>query len=302
MPLEERNCAVTYKVLVLGHYSVGKTALLDNLTGHTFRDTMAPTVGVDFVRKIFEVDGALVQLLIWDSPGQERFRSITRQQYRGVQGLVLVYDVTNSDTFETLQYWLRSIEEEMSPPTGGYEPIPFVICGNKTDLSSHRKVTSAKGTEFSDRHMAFGFFETSAKTGENVYSAFHTLAFNITDICDPKLMKSYHPYLLRPVSLGVPRVSSPSTQRKSKLQARTKTKRTRKLATHKDGAVAMDARELRVVYAKDETALGSLHGTNFSRGGAGGSERKSDRQKEERGEWGCVLLWCCSGKKRKHRL
>ncbi|XP_041373417.1 ras-related protein Rab-8A-like [Gigantopelta aegis] len=156
--------------------------------------------GVDFVKKIFEVDGTLIELVIWDTAGQERFRSITRLQYRGVQGIVLVYDVTNMASFHHLSYWITSIQREISHSHGNkhsYEPIPIVLCGNKCDVTDKRQVKTTKGEKLAQREMAFEFYETSAKSGENVFQAFQKLAFHVTDICDPKLMRSYHPYMIR---------------------------------------------------------------------------------------------------------
>ncbi|ESO95117.1 hypothetical protein LOTGIDRAFT_232207 [Lottia gigantea] len=197
MPLIDRDCCAAYKVLVLGEASVGKSALVNCLMGREFRESMVPTIGVDFVKKIFEVDGALIQLVIWDTAGQQRFRSITRLQYRGVQGIVLVYDVTNLSSFAHLAYWITSVHREMKHAHNQYEPIPIVLCGNKADLDHKRQVKKVKAFELAQKEMAFEFFETSAKTGSNVFTAFQRLAFHITDICNPKLMVSYHPYLIR---------------------------------------------------------------------------------------------------------
>lgn len=268
MPLDESHCAVTYKVLVLGDFSVGKTALLRSLTGEDFHQDMRPTVGVDFVKKIFEVDGALVQLAIWDSAGQERFRSITKQQYRGVQGLILVYDMTDKNSFETLNFWLNSIQEEMTSPAGrgSYEPTPFVICANKSDLSDKRQVSVAKGVKFSTKEMAFGFYETSAVTGTNVFTAFQKLAYHITDICDPKLMKSYHPYLIRPLSDN--QHPTPKEPKKKRFKFRGKSKGKTKSKKHKNSnkketnncvtmdaedSVSMETNGLRVRFTKGNT-------------------------------------------------
>lgn len=220
MPLSIEDCAVSYKVLILGDDSVGKSAILDCLMGRSFRENMYPTIGVDFVRKIFEVDGALVQLVIWDTAGQERFRSITRLQYKGVQGLILVYDVTNEMSFETLKYWIHSIQDEISRPDGSYEPIPMILCGNKSDLISEKKVSEAKGRKMAEREMAFGFYETSAKTGHNIYTAFQQLAFHITDISHPKLMKSYHPHSIRPISQHDPALNQDANLRQFKPKSR----------------------------------------------------------------------------------
>ncbi|XP_070194200.1 ras-related protein Rab-8B-like isoform X2 [Littorina saxatilis] len=197
MPLDESDCAATYKVLVVGEHSVGKTALLNRLMNREFRVSMMPTIGVDFVKKIFEVDGALVQLVIWDTAGQERFRSITRLQYRGVQGIVLVYDVTNSQSFTHLQFWINSIHSEIRHSQHQYEPIPIILCGNKADMADSRQVDTRQGEKLSREEMAFEFYETSAKTGDNVFLAFQRLAYHVTDICDPKLMKSYHPFMIK---------------------------------------------------------------------------------------------------------
>ncbi|XP_048249987.1 ras-related protein Rab-13-like [Haliotis rufescens] len=200
MPLGEKDCLASYKVLVVGETSVGKTALINNLVGREFRESMVPTIGVDFVKKIFEVDGALIQLVIWDTAGQERFRSITKYQYRGVQGIVLVYDVTNIASFSHLTYWITSIQYEVAhchSGRGRYEPIPIILCGNKCDMDEKRRVKPSKGYKLAEKEMAFEFFETSAKTGTNVFPSFQRLAYHVTDIHNPKLMKSYHPYMIR---------------------------------------------------------------------------------------------------------
>eukprot|EP00106_Octopus_bimaculoides_P012937 XP_014780379.1 PREDICTED: ras-related protein Rab-13-like isoform X1 [Octopus bimaculoides] len=192
----------SYKVLVLGETCVGKTALINCLVGREFRSSMLPTIGVDFVKKTFNVDGARIQLAVWDTAGQERFRSITKMQYRGAQGIVLVYDVTNPSTFTHLSYWMNSINniarKEISHSHNHLEPVPIVLIGNKIDLKDRIKVSTSKGKKLASREMAFEFFETSAKTGENVQLVFERLAYHITDICNPQLMSQYYPNLTIP--------------------------------------------------------------------------------------------------------
>ncbi|CAL1538100.1 unnamed protein product [Lymnaea stagnalis] len=157
MPLQESDCAVTYKVLIIGDHAVGKTSLLSSLTNRGFQERVLPTVGVDFVTRIFEVDGALIQLQIWDCSGLERFRSITNRQFKGVQGLVLVYDVTNEMSFKSLKHWLKSINIEHENRKNSYEPTPVVLCGNKCDRICDKKVSRVKGEKFADRQMMFGY-------------------------------------------------------------------------------------------------------------------------------------------------
>ncbi|XP_033760663.1 ras-related protein Rab-13-like [Pecten maximus] len=198
MPLGEDACQATYKILIIGDASVGKTALLRTLISEPFQEKTRPTVALDFVRKSFEVDGAFVQLHLWDTAGQERFHSITKWHYRGTKGIVVVYDITDRETFHHLSYWIDSVNRDVSHSNNKYEAVPLVLLGNKVDLCRERRVKTREGQKLADKHMAFGFFETSAKTGENVVDAFRKMAYHVTDICDPKLMKSYHPNMLRP--------------------------------------------------------------------------------------------------------
>lgn len=197
MPLSEADCVATYKVLILGDASVGKTALLRCLTGREFQDKLLPTIATDFVRRKFEVDGALVELQIWDTAGQERFHSVNRWQYRGVKGVIMVYDVTDKSTFTHLSYWMRSVNEEISQIHNKYEVVPIVLLGNKSDLKSERKVKRKEGMKLAEKELASDFFETSARTGENVFDAFRKLAYCVTEICNPDVMKSYHPNMIR---------------------------------------------------------------------------------------------------------
>ncbi|GFO40616.1 ras-related protein rab-10 [Plakobranchus ocellatus] len=185
MPLSEEDCDVTYKVLVLGDDRVGKSALLDNLMGRPFRNEMFPTIGVDFVRKIFEVDGALIQL-----------------------GLILVYDITNEMTFETLKYWIRSIQDEIIRPNGSYEPIPMILCGNKSDLLKERRVSTARGQK----------------------------------------MMSYHPHLIRPIREKDSRTKQPIKLRqfKTKTRFRLRNKKSPKDSSNQEERTSCASRVLHI--------------------------------------------------------
>ncbi|KAL8625722.1 hypothetical protein ACOMHN_043997 [Nucella lapillus] len=197
MPLSKEHCKVAYKVLVLGVSGVGKTAFLNTLMGRQFKEYILPTVGKDFVSKIVEVDGALVAMDVWDTAGQEQFRSICRQQYRGTQGIILVYDITDRESYTHLQYWINSIENEIHHTHNAYEPIPIILCGNKKDMEDQRQVSTEEGEMLVSKEKVFEFYETSAKTGENIFTAFRQLAFHVTDICDPAVMKSYHRFMIK---------------------------------------------------------------------------------------------------------
>ncbi|KAK3595459.1 hypothetical protein CHS0354_003452 [Potamilus streckersoni] len=197
MPLDEGDCAATYKILILGDASVGKSSILRCLTGQEFKDQLYPTITTDFRYRKFEIDGALVQLQLWDTAGQTRFHSMNRWQFKGVKGIAIVYDVTNVESFSNVPFWLQLVNAEISHSHNKYEVIPTILVGNKADLTEERQVPKQDGDELADETLIFGHFETSARTGDNIFIAFNHLAYHVTDICDPKCMKSYHPNMIR---------------------------------------------------------------------------------------------------------
>ena len=123
------------------------------------------TIGVDFKIKTLDVDGKSVKLQIWDTAGQERFRNIISSYYRGAQGIMLVYDITDLESFQNLNSWLIEIEKNAS------KNVYKILVGNKCDMESERKVTIEQGKDFATKY-GMKFFETSAKESTNVSDAF----------------------------------------------------------------------------------------------------------------------------------
>ena len=131
------------------------------------------TIGIDFKIKTIELDGKRVKLQIWDTAGQERFRTITTAYYRGAMGILLVYDVGDSDSFENVRNWMRQIDQHAS------ESVNKVLIGNKCDVEpSARQVTHEQGEELA-KSFGIKFFETSAKDGTSVDDAFVTIASDV---------------------------------------------------------------------------------------------------------------------------
>lgn len=127
---------------------------------------------MDFKQKIIDLDGVPVKLQIWDTAGQERFRTLTTAYYRGAMGILLMYDVTNLESFNNLGYWLRNIQENASPD------VIKVLAGNKSDAIAQRAVCTADGEKLS-RDFDIPLFEVSCKANVNIDQVFLTLARQI---------------------------------------------------------------------------------------------------------------------------
>ena len=150
---------------MIGNSGVGKSCLLIRFTDDTFSDSYVTTIGVDFKIKTLEIESKSCKLQIWDTAGQERFRNIISSYYRGAQGIMLVYDITDLESFQNLNSWLIEIEKNAS------KNVYKILIGNKCDMENERKVTTQQGKEFADQY-GMKFFETSAKNSTNVNEAF----------------------------------------------------------------------------------------------------------------------------------
>jgi Ras-related protein Rab-18 len=164
----------TFKIIIIGETHVGKSSLMLRLTDDKFETDQTLTIGVDFKTKIMNIDGVNIKLAIWDTAGQERFRTLISAYYRDALGAILVYDVTNKKTFENLETWLKELELH-----GTKSNIAKIIVGNKTDMPN-REVSREDGIRFAKKHRTL-FLETSAKTNENVRTAFEEVVKQIME-------------------------------------------------------------------------------------------------------------------------
>ena len=158
-----------YKILLLGDTSVGKTCFLMRYTDNTFQEIHMSTIGLDYKLKNVQLeDGKIVKIQIWDTAGQDRFRSITKNYYKGAHGIILIYDVTDKKTYENVKAWIEQIREEVS------DNVTIILVGNKIDDLEGRKVKKEEG-EKAAKEFGLSFFECSAKTGENIDLIFNEL-------------------------------------------------------------------------------------------------------------------------------
>eukprot|EP01063_Lacrimia_lanifica_P018549 TRINITY_DN25451_c0_g1_i1.p1 TRINITY_DN25451_c0_g1~~TRINITY_DN25451_c0_g1_i1.p1 ORF type:complete len:207 (+),score=100.65 TRINITY_DN25451_c0_g1_i1:98-718(+) len=154
-----------FKLLLIGDSMVGKSCLITRYADDYFEPNFIATIGVDFKMKTVELDGKRAALQIWDTAGQERFCNITRSYYKGSDGILIVYDVTNRDSYNHVSKWLGELDQNAE----GIK-VRFLV-GNKCDLVDKRVVTRAEGEDLAAR-CGLPFFETSALTGEMVADAF----------------------------------------------------------------------------------------------------------------------------------
>ena len=151
-----------YKILLLGDSTVGKTCFLLRYMDDSFLDLHMATIGLDYrLKTMILEDQKIVKVQLWDTAGQDKFRAITRNYYKGASGIILLFDVTNIKSFENIKKWINEIKEEIS------EKVSIILIGNKIDNANERKISKEQGEKLASE-IGVKFFETSAKTGEGI--------------------------------------------------------------------------------------------------------------------------------------
>ena len=172
MSNEDNNLKFTYefKIILLGSVAVGKTAILSKYITNEFNDAHTATIQANFKSKIVNVNNATyAKLNIWDTCGNEKFRAITRQYYKDVNGLILVYDITNKNSFDSIDSWVEDIKN-CAP-----ENFVVILVGNKSDLADKRQVSFQEGKQKADKY-GYLFNEVSAKDGNNILLIFGNIS------------------------------------------------------------------------------------------------------------------------------
>ena len=161
-----------FKIAVVGDPTVGKTSLVLRYTDNAFRRSYVSTLGVHVSNKIFKTeDSTIIQLVLWDVGGQERFKIMRRQFYQGSDAIFLIFDLTNPDSFGNIPIWFSDIKKNISLPE---EEIMGFVIGNKKDLEN-RQISADSAKKLAEQFNLM-YLETSALSGENVDHAFTTLA------------------------------------------------------------------------------------------------------------------------------
>ena len=157
---------LAFKIIVLGDSGVGKSCLTIQATKGVFDSIYAPTIGFEFLTFTVKVNDKNIKLQIWDTCGQEVYRSLISSFYRNSSLAILVYSIENKESFSNLELWLNELKSQ-----GNIDMTIFLV-GNKADLQEERKVSIDEGKKFSDENGIKYFFETSAKTGLNAKKVF----------------------------------------------------------------------------------------------------------------------------------
>ena len=165
--------SINLKKFILGDCAVGKTSLLLRYTDDNFSESHISTIGVEYKIKSINVNGKTIKLQIWDTSGQERFRSITKNFFRNADGVLFVYDITNKETFSNIKMWLQDAQNVENN-------FQKLLIGNKSDLSEKRQIKK-EDMEKLGQKMGMETFETSAKDNINVSEVFQKIAELILD-------------------------------------------------------------------------------------------------------------------------
>ena len=165
-----------FKVIIIGDSGVGKTSIINRYVKKSFNDSTKPTIGVELNTKLVEMEEMQNKLQIWDTAGQERFRGVASSYYKGASGVLLVYDITKSETFNNLETWLKEVENNAT------FNVVKVIVGNKKDLQESREVLIEDATRFAKKNRC-SIMEVTAKDDEKeIDQAFNLMIEQMLDV------------------------------------------------------------------------------------------------------------------------
>ena len=161
---------LSFKIIIVGDQGVGKSCLAIKASRNYFEDFYSPTVGFEFVSFNVKVQEKIIKLQIWDTCGQEVYRSLISSFYRSASLAIVVYSIDDENSYNNIEKWLNDIKSQSSPD------VKIFLVGNKADLEDKRQVTKERGEKFYEEHKLSFFTETSAKTGFNVQNVFLQVA------------------------------------------------------------------------------------------------------------------------------
>ncbi|XP_064364309.1 dnaJ homolog subfamily C member 27 isoform X1 [Dromaius novaehollandiae] len=179
---KETRKSLRIKVISMGNAEVGKSCIIKRYCEKRFVPKYLATIGIDYGVTKVQVRDREIKVNIFDMAGHPFFYEVRNEFYKDTQGVILVYDVGQKDSFDALDAWLAEMKQELGPH-GNMENIVFVVCANKIDCTKHRSVDESEGRLWAESR-GFLYFETSAQTGEGINEMFQTFYSAIIDLCD----------------------------------------------------------------------------------------------------------------------
>ena len=173
------SCDEKIQLIMIGESSVGKTSLIRRYTQNLFNENHLETAGIEYNSKEEKLNNKIIKVKIWDTAGQEIFHSLTKNFYRKSDGIIIVFDVSNKESFEKIHDWIKSVHDNIDT----YREIQIIIVGNKNDKEEERQVTKEEGLKISE-YFEIPYFEASAKNGNGVRTFMMKI---IEDIVNNKL-------------------------------------------------------------------------------------------------------------------
>lgn len=157
-----------FKTVIIGEAGVGKTSIVQQFVNKCFQEKYVETIGVEFFTKTFKINDKIIKAEIWDTAGSERFASITKNYYRGADGALIVYDISNKTTFDNVENWFNDLKNACK------EEAFIILIGNKNDLENQRQVSNNMLINLG-KNLGIAVMETSAKDDYNINESFYLL-------------------------------------------------------------------------------------------------------------------------------
>ena len=200
--LEESE--MIFKIILVGDIGVGKTNILSKYISNKFETDSKSTIGVELSTKTFNINNNKINAQIWDTAGQEKYKSLTKAYYKGALGALVIYDITQKITFENIDKWISDLKISAD------EKVSIILIGNKSDLEEKREVSKEDG-ENKAKLNGISFLETSALNGNNIEIAFKTLVKNVYNKCHNEFDTMAHVEIIRGKTI---KIEEPKKERK----------------------------------------------------------------------------------------
>ena len=172
---EKKKKDLVFKILLLGDWSVGKTCFLMRYIENTFTDIHLSSIGIDYkLKNVTLENGDEAKIQIWDTAGQDRYKSITKSYVRGANGIILIFDVTNKKSFEGIQNWIKQIKDQVS------SKVSVALVANKVDDKENREISADEGMKLA-KENGYPYYEASAKEGINIEECFGDIIKQIAE-------------------------------------------------------------------------------------------------------------------------